>query len=426
VTTDRARGPARLIAAHEPEPVAPDAVLVAEELITPEGAVIGCPGAMLIAGDLRRRGLHAVGGRLCLDPDRNVADATALAAVLPTTATVPAAGLGLAGRGIARSVLGSWVAVARPRTVLLASPRSFCAGVERAIQIVERALELYGGPVYVRRQIVHNVSVVSDLESHGAVFVEELAAVPEGATVVFSAHGVSPAVREEAERRDLNVIDATCPLVTKVHSESRRFAARGDTVILIGHGGHEEVEGTFGEAPDQTVLVESAADVAGLRVPDPSRVSYLTQTTLSVDEAGEVVDELRRRFPAIQGAASDDICYATTNRQRALAAVVEQAELVLVIGSANSSNSLRLVELAERRGTPAHLIDGPADIRAEWIDGASIIGLTAGASAPPTLVDSVIHALSGLGRVTVTERETARENITFGLPLAVRPGGPRT
>jgi 4-hydroxy-3-methylbut-2-en-1-yl diphosphate reductase len=415
----------RLIAAHEPEPTAPDTVLVADELISPEGRVIGCPAAVMIAGDLRRRGLRTVGGRLLLDPDRD--DAAALAAVFPPTGKgreAEHAGLGLSGRGIARSVLESWAAAARPRTVLLASPRSFCAGVERAIQIVERALELYGGPVYVRRQIVHNVSVVSELESRGAVFVEELDAVPEGATVVFSAHGVSPAVREEAARRRLDVIDATCPLVTKVHSESRRFAARGDTVILIGHRGHEEVEGTFGEAPDRTVLVESAADVADLRVPDPSRVSYLTQTTLAVDETSEVVEELRRRFPAVQGPASDDICYATTNRQRALAAVVGEAEMVLVVGSANSSNSLRLVELAERQGTPAHLIDGPADIRAEWIDDAAVIGLTAGASAPPRLVDSVIDALSGLGEVTVTERETARETITFGLPVAVRSGEP--
>jgi 4-hydroxy-3-methylbut-2-en-1-yl diphosphate reductase len=410
---------ARVIAAHDPGPLAPDTVLLADELISREGAVIECPASAMIAGDLRRRGLRTVGGRLRLDPDRDVAEAGALAVMLPA-AGGGVTGIGLTGGRIARAVLDSWVPVAWSRTVLLASPRSFCAGVERAIQIVERALDLYGGPVYVRRQIVHNVHVVSDLESRGTVFVDELDAVPEGATVVFSAHGVAPVVREQAARRRLNVIDATCPLVTKVHSESRRFAARGDTVVLIGHAGHEEVEGTLGEAPSRTVLVESAADVDDLRVPEPSRVSYLTQTTLAVDETAEVVDALRRRFPAIRGPASDDICYATTNRQHALAAVVEEAELVLVVGSVNSSNSLRLVELAERQGTPAHLVDGPGDIRAEWIDGVRVVGLTAGASAPPMLIDAVIDALKGLAEVTVTERETARETITFGLPPGVR------
>jgi 4-hydroxy-3-methylbut-2-en-1-yl diphosphate reductase len=410
---------ARVIAAHGPGPLAPGTVLVAEELITRGDEVIGCPAGVMVAADLRRRGVRTVGGRLRLDPDRDVADAAAYAVTFPV-AGGGASGIGLAGGPVARTVLDSWTSVARPRTVLLASPRSFCAGVERAIEIVERALELYGGPVYVRRQIVHNVHVVSELEARGGVFVDELDAVPEGATVVFSAHGVSPAVREEAARRALRVIDATCPLVTKVHSESRRFAARGDTVILIGHAGHEEVEGTLGEAPERTIVVESAAGVDDIRVPDPSRVSYLTQTTLAVDETSEVVDALRRRFPAIQGPGSDDICYATTNRQRALAAVVEEAELVLVVGSANSSNSLRLVELAERQGTPAHLIDGPGDIRAEWIDGVRVIGLTAGASAPPMLIDAVIDALNGLAGVTVNERETARETMTFGLPLGVR------
>ncbi|MFL6075312.1 MAG: 4-hydroxy-3-methylbut-2-enyl diphosphate reductase [Mycobacteriales bacterium] len=312
------------------------------------------------------------------------------------------------------------MAAAGPRTVLLASPRSFCAGVDRAVEIVAAALRRQDGPVYVRKQIVHNVAVVTDLAARGAVFVDELDAVPDGATVVFSAHGVSPAVRAEAARRDLQVIDATCPLVTKVHAEARRYAARGDTVVLIGHDGHEEVEGTLGEAPARTVLVETVEDVAGLQVEDPERVSYLTQTTLAVDETAAVVAALRARFPALRGPASADICYATTNRQDALAAIAGEADLVLVIGSGNSSNSRRLVELAERAGAPAHLVDGPADLRAEWLAGARTVGLTAGASAPPALVDTVVAALGGLGPLTVVERATATETVRFTLPLPVR------
>ncbi len=307
-----------------------------------------------------------------------------------------------------------------PRTVLLASPRSFCAGVERAIAVVEQLLEQRGGPIYVRKQIVHNVHVVADLQARGAVFVEELDAVADGATVVFSAHGVSPAVRTEAADRGLEVIDATCPLVTKVHVEARRFAARGDTVILIGHAGHEEVEGTLGEAPEHTVLVQTASEVAGLAVVDPARVSYLTQTTLAVDETAEIVGALRARFPALRGPASDDICYATTNRQDALMAIARDSDLVLVVGSANSSNSVRLVELAHRHGTPSYLIDDPGDIRPEWLDGVGVVGLTAGASAPPRLVQAVIAALAELGPVTVVERETIRETVYFTLPAAVR------
>ena len=315
----------------------------------------------------------------------------------------------------------AWQAVSgRQRTVLLAAPRSFCAGVERAIEIVEHLLDQRGGPVYVRKQIVHNTHVVADLEARGAVFVEELDAVPAGATVVFSAHGVSPAVRAEAAERGLDAIDATCPLVTKVHAEARRFAARGDTVVLIGHAGHEEVEGTLGEAPAQTVLVQSAADVVDLHLSDPSRVSYLTQTTLSVDEAGEVVDAVRAAFPAARGPASDDICYATTNRQDALKAIADESDLVLVVGSRNSSNSVRLVEIARRRGTPAHLIDDADDIEPGWLAGVDVVGLTAGASAPPVLVTAVIDRLAELGPVTVDERELTRETIHFTLPAAVR------
>jgi 4-hydroxy-3-methylbut-2-enyl diphosphate reductase len=305
---------------------------------------------------------------------------------------------------------------AGPCTVLLASPRSFCAGVDRAIAVVEQLLNQRGAPIYVRKQIVHNTHVVADLQARGAVFVDELDAVPDRATVVFSAHGVSPAVRTEAAERGLVVIDATCPLVTKVHAEARRFAARGDTVILIGHAGHEEVEGTLGEAPYQTVLVQTVDEVAELEIADPTRVSYLTQTTLAVDETTEIVEALRARFPALQGPVADDICYATTNRQDALTAIAAEADLVLVVGSRNSSNSLRLVELAHRHGTPSYLIDDPSDLRLEWLDGVGVVGLTTGASAPPRLVDAVIATLAELGPVTVVERET----VHFTLPSTVR------
>lgn len=306
------------------------------------------------------------------------------------------------------------------RTILLASPRSFCAGVERAIEIVERLLAARPGPVFVRKQIVHNTHVVEDLRSRGAVFVDELDEIPDGATVVFSAHGVAPAVRREAAGRGLTVVDATCPLVTKVHVEARRYAARGDTVVLIGHDGHEEVEGTLGEAPEQTLLVETVEDVAELSVADPSRVSYLTQTTLAVDETSAVVDALRNKFPELRGPDSADICYATTNRQVALAAIAEQADLVLVVGSRNSSNSRRLVELALRNGTPAYLVDGVDDVHMDWLAGVQVVGLTAGASAPPVLVDEVIEWIASLGPVEVVERAVAEETVRFTLPAAVR------
>jgi 4-hydroxy-3-methylbut-2-enyl diphosphate reductase len=315
----------------------------------------------------------------------------------------------------------AWRAVAGPRTILLAAPRSFCAGVERAIEIVERALDQRKAPIYVRKQIVHNLHVVADLEERGAIFVDELDEIPDGATVVFSAHGVSPAVRAEADRRGLDIIDATCPLVTKVHAEARRFANRGDTVVLIGHAGHEEVEGTLGEAPERTVLVQSPSDVDALEVEDPSRVSYLTQTTLAVDETREVVEALERRFPALRGPGSDDICYATTNRQQALTAIADESDLVLVVGSVNSSNSRRLVELSLRRGTRAHLIDDAAGISPDWLAGVRTVGLTAGASAPHHLVDEVVNLLSALGPTTVEERETTRETVQFGLPRTVSP-----
>ena len=320
----------------------------------------------------------------------------------------------------AAPVAERWAAACQQRTVLLAGPRSFCAGVERAIEIVERALELRGAPVYVRKQIVHNTRVVADLEERGAIFVDELDEVPNGATVVFSAHGVAPAVRTDASQRSLSVIDATCPLVSKVHAEARRFAREGYTVALIGHAGHEEVEGTLGEAPDSTILVQTAADVEALSVADPAKIAYLMQTTLAIDEAADVSGALREKFPQMRAPGSDDICYATTNRQAAVRAVAADADVVLVAGSKNSSNSVRLVERSEREGTPAHLIDGATDIELSWLTGASVVGLTAGASAPPAVVSEIITALSGLGTVTVTERVTTTESVQFGLPREVR------
>ncbi|WP_393916675.1 4-hydroxy-3-methylbut-2-enyl diphosphate reductase [Halostreptopolyspora alba] len=307
-----------------------------------------------------------------------------------------------------------------PRRVVLADPRSYCAGVERAIEIVERLLRDRPGPIYVRKQIVHNSHVVADLESRGAEFVDELDEVPTGSTVVFSAHGVSPAVRAAAEQRRLEVVDATCPLVTKVHAEARRFTARGDTVVLIGHADHEEVEGTLGEAPETTVLVETPQDVARLEVADPEKVSYLTQTTLAVDETREVIEALRARFPALRGPGSEDICYATTNRQDAVAAVAQEADVVLVVGSANSSNSVRLTELAQRLGTPAHLVDSARDIDPDWVVGARTVAVTAGASAPPWLVEEVIDALADLGPAIVSEHSVATEDVLFALPREVR------
>ncbi|MGH3473181.1 MAG: 4-hydroxy-3-methylbut-2-enyl diphosphate reductase [Nocardioidaceae bacterium] len=314
----------------------------------------------------------------------------------------------------------SWARAVGPRTVLLAGPRSFCAGVERAIEVVERALEQRGAPIYVRKQIVHNQHVVSELGNRGAVFVDELDDVPEGATVVFSAHGVSPAVWSEASSRELDVIDATCPLVTKVHSEVRRFAGRGDTIIFIGHAGHEETEGTMGERPDRTVLVEDIDDAHTVQVPDPDRVTYLVQTTLSSYEVEEIVAVLRGRFPALRAPASDDICYATTNRQDALREVASDSDLVLVVGSQNSSNSQRLVETATRGGTPAYLVDDVGDVDLDWLAGVRRVGLTAGASAPTTLVDEIITGLRGLGPVETHDRQHITENVRFTLPKEVR------
>ena len=322
---------------------------------------------------------------------------------------------------LAAPALARWAAACQPRRIVLASPRSFCAGVERAIEIVERALDLHGAPVYVRKQIVHNSVVVAELAAKGAIFVEELHEVPDGATVVFSAHGVSPEVRQEADRRGLRPIDATCPLVAKVHAEARRFAAEGYLVAFIGHAGHEEVEGTLGEAPSRHGAGgDPPRTWPRLRPADPGKVAYLMQTTLSVDEASTMVDALTDRFPAARGPGSDDICYATTNRQLAVKAIAEQCDIVLVAGSANSSNSRRLVETAERAGKPAYLVDGPEDIELGWLTGVSAIGITAGASAPPAVVSQITSALAGLGQLDINERTVVAESVQFGLPKEVR------
>jgi 4-hydroxy-3-methylbut-2-en-1-yl diphosphate reductase len=310
---------------------------------------------------------------------------------------------------------------AAPGRVLLASPRGYCAGVDRAVVTVEKALDLYGAPVYVRKQIVHNKHVVEHLEQRGAVFVEELSDVPDDALVVFSAHGVSPAVHAEAERRGLRTIDATCPLVTKVHNEAKRFAKDDLDIVLIGHEGHEEVEGTSGEAPDHIQLVQSPADVARVQVRDPARVVWLSQTTLSVDETYETVTKLRERFPALISPPSDDICYATQNRQVAVKEIAAESELVLVVGSGNSSNSMRLVEVALEAGAgAAYRIDNAAEIDPGWLEGVSTVGLTSGASVPEDLVQGVIDWLAESGYPTVQEHRTTEESLIFSLPRELR------
>jgi 4-hydroxy-3-methylbut-2-en-1-yl diphosphate reductase len=306
------------------------------------------------------------------------------------------------------------------RRVLLASPRGYCAGVERAVDTVERALRLYGEPVYVRKQIVHNSHVVRELQERGAIFVDSVEEIPEGATVVFSAHGISPAVRAAADGRALTTIDATCPLVTKVHTQARRFADAGYTVVLIGHAGHEEVEGTMGEAPEATVLVESIADAESLELPAGARVAYTTQTTLSVDETREIIDVLRRRFPQIAAPAREDICYATTNRQRAVKELLEEVELLLVVGSRNSSNSLRLVEVARAAGVDAHLVDDVSEIRESWLDGVEVAGVTSGASAPERLVSDVCDWFRDRGVDEIVEHRPVAEDVTFKLPVELR------
>jgi 4-hydroxy-3-methylbut-2-enyl diphosphate reductase len=307
-----------------------------------------------------------------------------------------------------------------PEKILLAAPRGYCAGVDRAVQTVERALELYGAPVYVRKEIVHNKHVVEQLRARGAVFVESEADVPEGATVVFSAHGVAPSVHAQARARELQTIDATCPLVTKVHVEAKKFASEGYTIVLIGHAGHEEVEGTMGEAPDHIVLIEDEAGVDSLEVRDPEKVAYISQTTLSVDETRAIIARLRERFPAITGPRTDDICYATTNRQAAVKQLARQSDLVLVIGSRNSSNSNRLVEVAREHGADSYLIDNETQVRDEWLEGKRVVGITSGASAPEELVQRLVDFFRRRGTDDVQELEVISEDVRFMLPKAIR------
>jgi 4-hydroxy-3-methylbut-2-enyl diphosphate reductase len=433
-------------------------IVVASEVRDAAGQVVACPSAPLLAGELRRAGLPVrVGpvvtvGKLVRQDHGALAATGAIAvdmeslpllagaggrpaAVIRAISDTPDRGVlspsivsgGLAALRSLRQAapaLARWGDAVRPRQVLLASPRSFCAGVERAIEIVNMALVQHGSPVYVRKQIVHNLTVVTELERRGAIFVDELAEVPDGAVVVFSAHGVAPAVRAEATRRSLTAVDATCPLVAKVHAEARRYASDGYQVVLIGHAGHEEVDGTLGEAPSAMTLVENEADVARLRPADPGKVAYLMQTTLAADEASSIVGAITQRFPAATGPGSDDICYATTNRQSAVRQIAARADVVLVAGSANSSNSLRLVETALRAGAgAAYLVDGPQDIELGWLAGASTVGVTAGASAPPAIVDQIVAALSGLsgpGDLQTEEVVVATESIQFSLPKELR------
>ena len=431
-------------------------IVVATRVTDGGSVVVECPSAPLLAGELRRAGLRvrtgpvitvarlvhadhaalAASGAIAVDMEsapllaRAAADgrpAVAIRAISDTpdrsvfSPSIVTGGLAaLRSLRAAAPVLTRWADAVAPRTVLLASPRSFCAGVERAIDIVKIALARHGAPVYVRKQIVHNLTVVGELERDGAIFVDELDEVPAGANVVFSAHGVSPAVRAEAARRGLNAVDATCPLVAKVHTEARRYASDGYEVVLIGHAGHEEVDGTLGEAPGAMTLVQDEADVARLTPADPGRVAYLMQTTLAVDEAASIVGALRRRFPAATGPGSDDICYATTNRQAAVREIAAKADVVLVAGSANSSNSLRLVETARRIGAEAYLVDGAEDIELGWLAGASTVGITAGASAPPAIVSQIVSALSGLGELQTEEVVVATESIQFSLPKELR------
>jgi 4-hydroxy-3-methylbut-2-en-1-yl diphosphate reductase len=442
---------AGLCAAVSPS-LRPGDVVLASRLETAAGS-LDLPSSVLLEQELERRGLRVHRGPIrCLDHVASAQERAGLAgaaiavdmesgwlmewcddlprAVLRVVVEPSARGLRsprVAADGVcalrslraSAGALDAWGRVLRGRSVLRAGPRSFCAGVDRAIEIVERALERRGAPVFVRKQIVHNAHVVADLQERGAVFVDEIADVPRGATVVFSAHGVAPAVRAAAAERDLDVIDATCPLVAKVHAEARRFVERGDSVVLIGHEGHEEVEGTMGEAPGAIHLVERPEHVARLHL-GSGRVSYLTQTTLAADETEEVVSALRDSFSDVAGPPSDDICYATHNRQQALRNVARKADLVLVVGSETSSNSKRLVEVAEREHTPARLIDDERQIRLEWLVGVRTVGLTAGASAPEQLVTRVVDALGELGPVTAEDLVITRETTSFRLPKEVR------
>ncbi|MHB8531807.1 MAG: 4-hydroxy-3-methylbut-2-enyl diphosphate reductase [Solirubrobacteraceae bacterium] len=304
--------------------------------------------------------------------------------------------------------------------LILAAPRGYCAGVDRAVQTVEEALRMHGSPVYVRKEIVHNKHVVEELSARGAIFVEEHTEVPEGAVCVFSAHGVAPSVRAGSEGRRLRTIDATCPLVTKVHREAVRFAQDGYTIVLVGHAGHEEVEGTMGEAPEKIVLVQDEQDVATLEIEDPERVAYITQTTLAVDETSAILTALRERFPKIVGPRTDDICYATTNRQAAVKQMAPSCDLLLVIGSRNSSNSVRLVEVARDCGTEAHLIDNAREVNEDWLEGVRVVGISSGASAPENLVAELVELFRARGVTDVSEFDVVKEDVRFMLPKPVR------
>jgi len=433
----------------------PGDVVVATEVRGADEPV-ECAAAELVASMLRRAGLRVHTGpivsvpRLVVGEERARLAATgALAvdmesawlargcsgrpwAVVRTVVDTPHRDLhrplatmvgGLRGyRALARvaKALGQWSEATGERRVVLANPRASCAGVERAIEVVERALERYGAPLYVRRQIVHNTHVVRDLEERGAVFVDEVSDVPSGARVVFSAHGVSPAVRRAAQGRDLEVVDATCPLVGKVHAEARRFSGAGYTIMLIGHEGHDEIEGTLGEAAESIRLVEDIHEAREVEAEDPDRVAYLTQTTLAVDETSEIVETLRERFPGLVGPRTDDICYATQNRQDAVRALAKDCDAILVVGSSNSSNSLRLVEVAERAGCRAHLVDGIDDVDPAWLATARTVGVTAGASAPERVVQDLVSSLEALGPLEVIENDGVAETVRFGLPTELK------
>ncbi len=431
--------------------------IVGDRVVSADGTPLGEPllSAPLIAAALRRRGLPvrvgpvvsadrivrgvvararlAASGALAVDMEtaallaepwgcpvavvRAVADTPERE--IRSVATLAGGRRALAALRAAAPALLEWASAVGQRTVVLAGPRSFCAGVERAIETVERAIDQFGTPVYVRRQIVHNRHVVEDLQARGAVFVRELEEVPDGAAVVFSAHGVAPAVRDDAARRGLQVVDATCPLVSKVHHEVRRFRQRGYQVVLIGHPDHDETAGTLGEA-DDIALLSGPGDVERLHVDDPDRLAYVTQTTLAPADVTEVVGALRRRFPKVIGPNAADVCYATQNRQDAIVAIAGDCDVILVVGSANSSNTARLVEVATRAGCRTFMLDDDAGIQLEWLRGAKTVGVTAGASAPPVLVDRVVDAVRGLGPVEVVEKPVRVETVNFPLPMEVR------
>jgi 4-hydroxy-3-methylbut-2-en-1-yl diphosphate reductase len=415
----------------------PGTLLVATETRTRHGTT-SFPAAPLVAAALRRRGLEVHEAPIAwidrlrhgrvdatdalVVPGRPPRDTASLGVVLAVAGRSPRAQL-RARRALqqAAPALAGLSAATRPHTIVLAAPRAACAGVERAIRTVELALERCGPPVYVRHQIVHNAHVLAELERRGARFVDDIGQVPPGATLIFSAHGVAPEVRAAAAERRLNVIDATCPLVSKVHAEARRFAGAGRTVVLIGHDDHEEVVGTRGEAPDQTVVLSSAEEVEQLEVADPHRVAYLTQTTLAVDETEEIASALRARFPAIASPRKSDICFATQGRQDAVKQVASECDLLLVVGSQNSSNGRRLVEVAERHGVAARLIDDESHIDAAWLARAGTIGVSAAASTPERLVRRVVDAIGAFGPVEIVERIASREDVFFATPPVEPP-----